>query len=44
MAGDGLLPRIFCATPGRPPRAALLAQLSLGLLALWIATFREILT
>jgi APA family basic amino acid/polyamine antiporter len=44
MAADGLLPRIFCAPAGRPPRVALLAQLSLGLLALWTATFERILT
>jgi APA family basic amino acid/polyamine antiporter len=44
MAADGLLPRVFRATPGRPPRVALLAQLGLGLLALWTATFEGILT
>jgi APA family basic amino acid/polyamine antiporter len=44
MANDGLLPRIFAVAPGRPPRVALLAQLSLGLLALWTATFEGILT
>ena len=44
MAADGLLPRSFCATAGRPPRVALLAQLGLGLLALWTSTFEGILT
>ena len=44
MAGDGLLPRMFCTSPGRPPRAALLAQLAVGLVALWTATFEGILT
>jgi basic amino acid/polyamine antiporter, APA family len=44
MAGDGLLPRLFAGRPGHPPRAALLAQLALGLLALWTATFERILT
>jgi APA family basic amino acid/polyamine antiporter len=44
MAADGLLPRVFRATSGRPPRVALLAQLCLGLLALWTATFEGILT
>ncbi|MBN2573775.1 MAG: amino acid permease [Deltaproteobacteria bacterium] len=44
MAQDGLLPRVFRASPGRPPRAALLAQLLVGLFALWTATFGEILT
>jgi len=44
MAADGLLPRVFASTAGRPPRLALLAQLALGLLALWTATFERILT
>lgn len=44
MAADGLLPRCFRTRAGRPPRLALLAQLSLGLLALWTATFESILT
>jgi basic amino acid/polyamine antiporter, APA family len=44
MAADGLLPRWFRTTAGRPPRLALLAQLALGLLALWTATFEGILT
>jgi basic amino acid/polyamine antiporter, APA family len=44
MAADGLLPGIFRTSAGRPPRVALLAQLSLGLLALWTATFEHILT
>jgi APA family basic amino acid/polyamine antiporter len=44
MAGDGLLPRLFAAQAGRPPRAALLAQLGLGLLVLWTAAFERILT
>ena len=44
MAADGLLPRLFAASAGRPPRVALVAQLSLGLLALWTATFERILT
>ncbi len=44
MARDGLLPRVFAASAGRPPRLALLAQLALGLLALWTATFEHILT
>ena len=44
MAADGLLPSIFRTSPGRPPRAAILAQLSLGLIALWTATFERILT
>jgi APA family basic amino acid/polyamine antiporter len=44
MAGDGLLPRLFVAQAGRPPRAALLAQLGLGLLVLWTAAFERILT
>jgi APA family basic amino acid/polyamine antiporter len=44
MAADGLLPRVFAASAGRPPRLALLAQLALGLLALWTATFERILT
>ena len=44
MAADGLLPRVFAATAGRPPRVALLSQLALGLLALWTATFEHILT
>jgi len=44
MAADGLLPRVFASSAGRPPRVALLAQLALGLLALWTATFERILT
>ena len=44
MAGDGLLPRLFASSAGRPPRSALIAQLALGLLALWTATFERILT
>jgi APA family basic amino acid/polyamine antiporter len=44
MAADGLLPRIFRTAPGRPPRVALLAQLGVGLLALWTATFESIIT
>jgi len=44
MAADGLLPRVFASSAGRPPRLALLAQLALGLLALWTATFERILT
>jgi len=44
MAGDGLLPRAFIVAPGKPPRVALLAQLLLGLLALWTSTFEGILT
>ena len=44
MAADGLLPRLFAASTGRPPRLALVAQLALGLLALWTATFERILT
>ena len=44
MAADGLLPRWFASTAGRPPRLALIAQLALGLLALWTATFEHILT
>jgi APA family basic amino acid/polyamine antiporter len=44
MAADGLLPRMFASSAGRPPRLALLAQLALGLLALWTATFEHILT
>jgi APA family basic amino acid/polyamine antiporter len=44
MAGDGLLPRSFASSAGRPPRLALVAQLALGLLALWTATFNQILT
>ncbi len=44
MAADGLLPRAFAVSAGRPPRLALLAQLALGLLALWTATFEHILT
>jgi len=44
MAADGLLPRLFASSAGRPPRLALLAQLALGLLALWTATFERILT
>jgi APA family basic amino acid/polyamine antiporter len=44
MAADGLLPRLFAASAGRPPRLALVAQLALGLLALWTATFERILT
>jgi amino acid transporter len=44
MAADGLLPRVFAAKAGRPPRVALVAQLSLGLLALWSSTFEHILT
>jgi basic amino acid/polyamine antiporter, APA family len=44
MAADGLLPHRFAASAGRPPRVALLAQLALGLLALWTATFERILT
>jgi APA family basic amino acid/polyamine antiporter len=44
MAGDGLLPRVFATPVGRPPRAALLAQLGLGLLVLWTAAFERILT
>lgn len=44
MAADGLLPRLFASSAGRPPRVALLAQLALGLLALWTATFEHILT
>jgi APA family basic amino acid/polyamine antiporter len=44
MAGDGLLPRQLAGRPGHPPRMALVVQLSLGLLALWTATFEHILT
>jgi amino acid transporter len=44
MANDGLLPRMFAAKAGRPPRVALVAQLLLGLLALWTSTFERILT
>ena len=44
MAADGFLPRIFSTVADRPPRVALLAQLSLGLVALWTATFERILT
>jgi APA family basic amino acid/polyamine antiporter len=44
MAGDGLLPRCFAAPAGHPPRLALVAQLTLGLVALWTATFEGILT
>jgi APA family basic amino acid/polyamine antiporter len=44
MAGDGLLPRQLAGRPGHPPRLALMLQLSLGLLALWTATFERILT
>jgi APA family basic amino acid/polyamine antiporter len=44
MAADGLLPRIFVAQAGKPPRIALAAQLALGLLALWTAAFERILT
>ncbi len=44
MAADGLLPRRFSSSAGRPPRLALLAQLVLGLVALWTATFERILT
>jgi APA family basic amino acid/polyamine antiporter len=44
MANDGLLPRMFAAKAGRPPRVAMVAQLSLGLLALWTSTFERILT
>ena len=44
MAGDGLLPRRLAGRPGHPPRLALVVQLSLGLLALWTATFEHILT
>jgi basic amino acid/polyamine antiporter, APA family len=44
MAADGLLPKIFCGSAGRPPRVALLVQLLVGLLALWTSTFGSILT
>ncbi len=44
MAADGLLPGFLVAAEGRPPRLALVAQLALGLLALWTATFEHILT
>jgi basic amino acid/polyamine antiporter, APA family len=44
MAADGLLPHRFAASAGRPPRVALVAQLALGLLALWTATLERILT
>lgn len=44
MAADGLLPRCLSSQGGRPPRLALVAQLALGLLALWTATFEHILT
>jgi APA family basic amino acid/polyamine antiporter len=44
MAQDGLLPRVFAGQAGRPPRVALVAQLALGLLALWTSTFERILT
>jgi basic amino acid/polyamine antiporter, APA family len=44
MAGDGLLPRRFAGRTGHPPRLALVLQLSLGLVALWTATFERILT
>jgi APA family basic amino acid/polyamine antiporter len=44
MAADGLLPRWFATSAGRPPRVALVAQLSLGLLVLWTAAFEGILT
>jgi APA family basic amino acid/polyamine antiporter len=44
MAADGLLPKSFCGSAGRPPRVALLVQLAFGLLALWTSTFGSILT
>jgi APA family basic amino acid/polyamine antiporter len=44
MAADGLLPPVFRTSAGHPPRAALAAQLGLGLVALWSATFESILT
>jgi len=44
MAADGFLPRVLAARPGRPPRAALLTQTSIALVALWTATFASLLT
>jgi APA family basic amino acid/polyamine antiporter len=44
MAADGLLPRMFGASAGRPPRVALVVQLALGLLVLWTAAFEGVLT
>jgi APA family basic amino acid/polyamine antiporter len=44
MANDGLLPRAFASSTGRPPRLALAAQLALGLVTLWTATYEHILT
>ena len=44
MAADGFLPRVFAVRPGRPPRAALLAQTAIALVALWTASFASLLT
>jgi APA family basic amino acid/polyamine antiporter len=44
MAEDGCLPRVLMATPGRPPRLALVAQCLVALVALWTATYDSLLT
>ena len=44
MAADGFLPRLLATPPGRPPRAALLAQIAIALVALWTSTFSSLLT
>jgi APA family basic amino acid/polyamine antiporter len=44
MAADGYLPRALAARPGQPPRRALLVQLALGLVPVWIAAFDQLLT
>ena len=44
MAADGFLPRAFAVRPGRPPRLALLAQIAIGIVALWTAAYASLLT
>jgi APA family basic amino acid/polyamine antiporter len=44
MAADGFLPRVFAVRPGRPPRLALLAQIAIGIVALWTAAYASLLT
>ena len=44
MAADGFLPRVLAVRRGRPPRVALLAQVAIGIAALWMAAFASLLT
>jgi APA family basic amino acid/polyamine antiporter len=44
MAADGFLPRVLAQRPGQTPRLALLAQVVIGIAALWLAAFASLLT